>query len=99
MSETIAVVLELALKPEAVEDFCRQIPITLEETRRFEGFVDIAIRRHAEDPNRIVMIEEWASRSAYEAYVAFRTESGVMDQLAAALTDPPRTTCWTTRIA
>ena len=99
MNDTVIVTLELVLKPEVVEDFCRQIPETLEETRVFPGFVDITIRQHADDPNRIIFVEQWETRAAYEAYIAFRTESGMLEQMAAALTEPPRTEYWERRIA
>ena len=94
MQDTVIVTLELALKPELVEDFCEQIPEALKETRAFPGFVDISIRHNADDPNRVIFIEEWASRADHEAYVAFRTQSGVMDQMAAMLTSPLRTEYW-----
>ena len=94
MQDTVIVTLELALKPELVEDFCVQIPEALKETRAFPGFVDISIRRNADDPSHVIFIEEWASRADHEAYVAFRTQSGVMDQMAAMLTSPPRTEYW-----
>lgn len=94
MQDTVIVTLELALKPELVEDFCVQIPEALKETRAFPGFVDISIRRNADDPSHVIFIEEWASRADHEAYVAFRTQSGVMDQMAAMLTKPPRTEYW-----
>ena len=94
MQDTVIVTLELALKPELVEDFCEQIPEALKETRAFPGFVDISIRRNADDPSHVIFIEEWASRADHEAYIAFRAESGMLDQMAAMLTSPPRTEYW-----
>ena len=99
MAETVIVTLELALKPEAVEDFCTQIPTMLDETRKFPGFVNITIRRHMDDPNRVVFVEEWAARSDYEAYVEFRTSTGVMDSMMDVLTEEPRTNIWQQRVA
>lgn len=98
MSDTIIVTLELALKPEVVEGFCQQVPETLEETKVFPGFVGISIRCNAEEPNRVIFIEEWETRAAYEAYVAFRTESGMLDQMEAMLTEPPKTAFWDRRV-
>jgi len=99
VSDTIIVTLELSLKPEVVEGFCQQIPATLEGTRTFPGFVSIAIRRNADDPNRVIFIEEWDTRAAYDAYVAFRTKQGMMDQMAAMLTAPPETRFWDAKVA
>ncbi len=99
MSATVTITLELAMKPEAVEPFRTQISGMLEETRKFAGFVDIRILGHADDPTRIIFIEEWASRAAYEAYIKYRTETGAMDMMAAMITQPPRLDCWNNRIA
>jgi len=99
MSDTVTVTLELALKPEAVQDFCTQIPEVLKETREFPGFVDIMVRRNADDPNRVILVEEWETRAAYEAYIAYRTETGFMDALAETITEPPRLNYWDDRIA
>lgn len=96
---TITVTLELTLKPEAVEPFCTQITSALTETRAFPGFVDIAIVRHADDPVRIIFVEQWENRAAYDGYVKFRTETGMMDQMAAVLAQPPRLDIWDERIA
>lgn len=98
MSATITVTLELALKPEAADEFCRSLPQELEVTRKFPGFVDILIRRHADEPNRVVFVEEWVSRGDYDAYIAFRTETGSMDGLAAIVTEPPRVNIWDDRV-
>ena len=45
------------------------------------------------------VIEEWESRAAYDAYAAFRTEQGMMDQMAAMLTAPPETRFWDAKVA
>ena len=96
---SVTVTLELTLKPEAVDAFCVQIGEALEDTRKFAGFVDICIRRHADDPARIIFIEDWETLAAYEAYVAFRTETGMMDAMAEVLTQPPRLNIWDQKVA
>ena len=96
---TVTVTLELTLKPEAVDPFSAQIRDALVDTRKFPGFVDISIHQHADDPVRIIFIEEWETRGAYEAYVAFRTETGMMAAMAEILTQPPRLDIWDKRIA
>jgi quinol monooxygenase YgiN len=99
MADTVTVTLELSIRPEAVDGFCAQIAEALVETRQFPGFVAISIHRHADDSGRVVFLEEWQSREAYEAYTRFRTETGMMDAMAAILTEPPRLAIWDRRIA
>jgi quinol monooxygenase YgiN len=99
MADTIRVTLELTLKPEAIDAFCAQIPEALGETRKFPGFVDISIHRQLDDATRVMFLEEWETRAAYEAYVKFRTETGMMDQMAQILSQPPCLVIWDKRIA
>ena len=94
MSSNVTVTMELTLKAEAVEPFRAQVGDALVDTRSFPGFVDLSIHFHADDPNRILFLEEWKSRADYEAYVAFRTETGMMDVMAAMLVQPPRIDIW-----
>ena len=98
MPDTITVTMILALKPEAVEPFCANFPVMVEDTRNFPGFRDIRVLHNADRPNEVILIEEWASRADHEAYVAFRTASGVMDQTAQMVTQPPKLDYWDIRI-
>lgn len=94
MPDSITVTMILALRPEAVEPFCTRFPVMVEETRAFPGFRDIRVLHNADRPNEVILIEEWDSRADHEAYVAFRTETGVMDQTAQMVTEPPRLDYW-----
>lgn len=94
MRTSVIVTLELNLRPELVADFRTQIPEALKETRKFPGFVDISIRHNADESNRVIFIEEWVSRADHEAYLAFRARSGILDKMAAMLSEPPRTEYW-----
>lgn len=98
MPETITVTMILALRPEAVEPFRASFPVMVEATRNFPGFRNIRVLHNADRPNEVILIEEWASRADHEAYVAFRTETGVMEQTARMVTEPPRLDYWDTRI-
>lgn len=99
MTDGIAVTVTLVLKPEAVESMYINMPILLEETRKFPGFRDIRVLRNADKPNCIILIEAWDSRSAYEAYVKFRTETGAMGKIAQMVTEPPQLDIWEDCIA
>lgn len=48
----------------------------LHETRSFDGCERIVFAEAAEAPGSLVLIEEWASASQYDAYKAWRRESG-----------------------
>lgn len=94
MQDTVIATLELALQPELVADFCEQLPEALKETRAFPGFVDISIRHNAEKSRSRHLHRGMGVAGRHETYIAFRTESGMLDQMAAMLTKPPRTEYW-----
>jgi quinol monooxygenase YgiN len=54
----------------------------LVDTRAFEGCESIETYSDQEDPDRIVLWEKWATRANYDAYLAWRMETGLMDVLA-----------------
>lgn len=87
---TCTVILETKAKPgtgaQLVEAF-RQI---LPDTRNKDGFVELTVHVNQDDPDDILLIERWTSRSAYETYLGWRQQRGDLDTLAAALAGPPR---------
>jgi quinol monooxygenase YgiN len=48
----------------------------LPDTRRFPGCISITYYQDADDPQRILSIQEWASREDQAKYVAWRAERG-----------------------
>ena len=62
----------------------------LADTRAFEGCESVETYTDAENPDRIILWEEWAAREHQEAYLAWRAETGMMDQMAQIMASPPR---------
>jgi quinol monooxygenase YgiN len=99
MANPVTITLVLNLKPEAVAPFCSSLPEMLKDTKKFAGFRSIRIMQHKSDPNQVIFIEEWNSEEDYMKYIAWRTETGAMDGMAAAITAPPKMEVWPTLIA
>ncbi len=85
----VTVLLELKIKPDKVQDTLAGLAALLPSTRTYEGCIEVYAHQDQDDPTTIVAIEKWDSRKAYEKYFAWRTETGVMDQLAAWISAPP----------
>jgi quinol monooxygenase YgiN len=62
---------------EAFEAYLRS---TLDDTRAHEGCESITVHRGIDDPNRIVLIEQWRSHDDYVKYVAWRATLGALIQ-------------------
>jgi quinol monooxygenase YgiN len=95
----VTITLVLNFKPEATTQFCSALPDMLKDTKKFAGFRSVRIMRHKTDANQVIFIEEWSSEEDYMKYIAWRTETGAMDDLASALVSPPKMEVWPTLIA
>src|SRR5262245_54151666 len=86
----IKVLLELTLKSDSLEDSYAGIHDTLVDTRKFAGCngVDVVIDRT--DPAKVVLIENWDSFDAHQAYTDWRgTPEGRPAAMIAALAGAP----------
>ena len=99
MTSPVTITLVLNLKPEATGPFCSALPNMLKDTKKFAGFRSIRIMSSKTDANQVIFIEEWSSEEDYMKYIAWRTETGAMDDLASALASPPKMDVWPTLIA
>ena len=50
-------------------------------TRAYEGCQEIYLYKNQDDPDNVVMLERWDSRQHYEKYLAWRTETGALDEI------------------
>lgn len=85
---SIRVTLALHLKPELTELVAEGISTGLNETRAFDGCEEVVLLRSQDDRDTFLILEQWDSRTSYEAYLAWRTERGDMDAFAEISTQP-----------
>ncbi|NQZ82058.1 MAG: antibiotic biosynthesis monooxygenase [Colwellia sp.] len=85
---SVTVILEADVKPESKSKLLKLLSQYLPETTKYKGFISIAI--HSEqDTNQVVFYEKWQSIDNYHAYLNWRTETGVMKELADTFNSPP----------
>ncbi len=63
------------------EEFLGILMPALADTRAFEGCESIETYVDQDNPDHVYIWEKWASRENYEAYLAWRLESGMLDLL------------------
>jgi quinol monooxygenase YgiN len=83
------VILEVKVKPEAVQGMKETLKAALPDTRKFAGCQGVTFYSKQDEPTTIVAIEKWDTKAAYEKYLAWRTETGFMEKFGAALAAPP----------
>lgn len=79
----VTVVVELSVKPDKVETLKTMWREILGDTRAFDGCIDIYIYEDQDDPAHFALIENWQSRAHYDKYLAWRTETGFLEQVTA----------------
>ena len=86
---SVAVTIDLSVDPARTAEFLAYIKGILPDTRAYSGcrLIDIWTDQHT--PGRILFYEIWDSRLHQEKYLAWRTETGLMEKLGPFLTEPP----------
>ena len=84
--------IEVNFKPELAEQLKAGFGQNLIGTRAFAGCEEASALVDQDDPNRVVVLMQWESRSSYEAYLQMRSDVGGMDRINAVSTKPYRIT-------
>ena len=59
----------------------------LVDTRAFDGCESIEVYVDADEPDKVILWEKFATRAHHEAYLAWRVETGLLDMLAPILAE------------
>ena len=83
------VMVEVRAKPGTGADLIAFFRSILPDTRAHEGCTGVETLQNSDDPDHVILVEDWDSREQYERYIAWRREKGTSDQLREALAEPP----------
>lgn len=81
----VTITIDMTMRPDLAADTIAAIPAMFTDTARFAGFRAIRVVRHATDPGRLLIVEQWDREEDYAAYQAWRNRDGAMDAARAAL--------------
>ena len=84
--------LKVKVQPGRRDDAIALIGEKLNETRNFKGCEFVNLFTIEDEPDSLAFVQCWKSMDDYEAYVAWRTDSGEIDELAELLAAPPELT-------
>ena len=85
----IVIVFELHAAAARTQELIEFVGSLLPETRSYPGCIQIEMFNDQADPAQVVCIEKWESREAYDAYIAWRTETGIISGALALCDGPP----------
>lgn len=82
---TCTVILEARVKPEFIDGMAEGFKGLFPDTRSFDGCIELYATQSDDDPQQFLIVETWESRQKYEAYYAWRVETGVIANMNAML--------------
>ena len=91
----ITSILDLQLKPEALDTASEIIHETLQATRAFPGCYHVAVLVDSDDPAHVVLYETWESVEHDRAYRAWRATPKGASKLGSILAARPKLTLFT----
>ena len=88
------VTVEIQVKPELRDEFEQILRVALPETRAYDGCQLIELYEDPGVKGRFLIYERWDSLAHQKKYMAWRTETGMMDAMAKYVAAPPIFTDW-----
>lgn len=86
---SVTVIATLKLKPGMADTVIGGLKEMLPDTRAFQGCESVDVVHDMDNPDTLILVEEWGARSDHEAYMAWRTETGALAAMADVLADAP----------
>lgn len=80
---SVLVLGEVHVAPERLDEFKVYLREILPDSRAYDGFERIELYEDTEEEGSIIFVEYFESRAHQEKYIAWRTETGVMEKLGA----------------
>jgi len=69
MTAAVVVVASFQVKPGMVDEAIAALAPTIEQTHAEEGCISYALHRDSASPDRLVLLERWASQEALESHL------------------------------
>ena len=85
---SVHVTTQMKTRPEHTNQVIDALREALPDSLQHNGCEAIHLRQEQDNPSNIVSFTQWASRRHYEEYLAWRTETGLTDEIDAMLTEP-----------
>jgi quinol monooxygenase YgiN len=86
----ITAIFEIRLKAGALDAAAAVIEGAVQETRAFPGCESVDVLQARDEPERLIVIEQWASADDDAAYRRWRATDGAITGLPALLAAPPQ---------
>ena len=86
---SVTIILEIKAKKGTSSEVLNILRSTLPDTRNYDGCIGLKTYQNQENPDIIVLVEEFENKDKYSKYLGWRQETGVFDNLVTKLEEPP----------
>ena len=86
---SLLVLLELETKPGKADALIDLLRVSLKDTRARQGCISVSVHRDEADADRVLLVEQWATREDDTAYREWRAGEGATPEVGALLAGPP----------
>ena len=86
---SVTIILEIRAKKGTSSEILNILREVLPDTRSYDGCIGLKTYQNQENPDIIVLVEEFESKDKYSKYLAWREETGVFNSLVARLEEAP----------
>ncbi len=83
------VIVEFKAIPEKADQFRQFLHTALRDTRNYNGNLMCEELHNQDDPCNFVVFQKWSERAKQEAYLNWRGETGLMDEIGPLLEGDP----------
>ena len=86
---SVAVTLQFQVKAEKVDDVLDFLRKNVPDHRSYDGCESLVVHQSQDDRTTFFLYEQWTTRPRHEAYLAWRTETGMLQELVEMLAGEP----------
>lgn len=85
----VTIILEVQAKKGTGNEILNLLKSVLPDTRIFSGCINVSTYQSIDNPDVIVLVENFESKEHYDKYLGWRQETGVFDSFVKDLDRPP----------
>jgi quinol monooxygenase YgiN len=78
---SVTVVVQFQAEPDKTADLLEFLRKNVPDHRSYDGCESLVVHQSQDDPTMVLIYEQWTAQPKHEAYLAWRTETGVLEQL------------------
>ena len=85
---THVILLEMKVNPDSMKRLKTYLSKILTESRKFDGLIRLRVSHSENEPNNILLYQEWKDKQSFRNYIQWRNENEVLEKIMQKLDTP-----------